>query len=69
MFCIACFAFSVFQMGYGSRALEMLQQYYEGRVPSLVESDNLPQQEAKTLSTEVRNILIQILILFGVVVR
>lgn len=39
-------------MGYGSRSLELLQQYFEGKIPSLVEADNVPQQEADTVDTE-----------------
>ena len=42
-------------MGYGSRALELLTSYYEGKITSLAETDNEPQQEAETLSTEVKD--------------
>ncbi|KAL5596538.1 hypothetical protein BROUX41_006764 [Berkeleyomyces rouxiae] len=33
-------------MGYGSRALELLTDYYEGRFASLSEGDDLPMEEA-----------------------
>ena len=46
-----------FQMGYGGRALELLQQYFEGKIPSLVEMDNIPQQDADTVDAEVDNSL------------
>lgn len=31
-------------MGYGTRAMELLQQYYEGKQPSLSE-DTVPDEE------------------------
>ena len=40
-------------MGYGSRALELLQQYYEGKVLSLTEGDTAVPQEAQTVTSEV----------------
>ena len=40
-------------MGYGARAMELLETYYEGKIPSLVEVDNEPQQEAETVEAEV----------------
>ena len=43
-------------MGYGTRALELLQQYYEGRIPSLTETDDTqPQLEAENIQSEVFN--------------
>ena len=39
-------------MGYGSRALELLTQYYEGQIPNLSEADTASQQP-ETLLTEV----------------
>ena len=38
-------------MGYGSRALELLKQYYEHRIPSL--SEDSEEKEAKTISEDV----------------
>ena len=49
VYCIVYFS----QMGYGGRALELLQQYFEGKIPSLVEIDNIPQQDADTVDAEV----------------
>ena len=34
-------------MGYGSRALELLQQYYEGKMPSLDEGSDSDDAEAQ----------------------
>ena len=34
-------------MGYGTRALHLLQQYYEGRVPSLEESTQEDDQASR----------------------
>ncbi len=44
---------SCFQMGYGSRALELLQQYYEHRIPSLSETDAASLGTAPAVDTEV----------------
>lgn len=42
-----------FQMGYGSRALQLLQMYYEGRFPCLEEKLLETSQEIHTVSSEV----------------
>ena len=41
------------QMGYGSRALHLLQMYYEGRFPCLEEKVLETSQEIHTVSSEV----------------
>ena len=41
-------------MRYGSRALGLLEKYYKGEVPSLVEMDNQPLQQAETVDKQVR---------------
>ncbi|XP_014674261.1 PREDICTED: N-acetyltransferase 10-like [Priapulus caudatus] len=41
-------------MGYGSRALQLLQKYYEGKFPSL---DDPPKETADTVGSEVSNLL------------
>lgn len=41
-------------MGYGSRALELLEKYYLGKMTSLTETENpLPTQEAHTVDDQV----------------
>lgn len=40
-------------MGYGSRALQLLQMYYEGRFPCLDEKVLEMSQEIRTVSSEV----------------
>ena len=40
-------------MGYGSRALQLLQMYYEGRFPCLEEKALETSQEIHTISSEV----------------
>lgn len=40
-------------MGYGSRALQLLQMYYEGRFPCLEEKVFETPQEIHTVSSEV----------------
>lgn len=40
-------------MGYGSRALQLLQMYYEGRFPCLEEKVLEASQEIRTVSSEV----------------
>lgn len=40
-------------MGYGSRALQLLQMYYEGRFPCLEEKVVETSQEIHTVSSEV----------------
>lgn len=40
-------------MGYGSRALQLLQMYYEGRFPCLEEKVLETSQEIHTVSSEV----------------
>lgn len=39
-------------MGYGSRALQLLEEYYEGRVPCLSESEQF-EKTTKVKSVEV----------------
>ncbi|KAI0242812.1 RNA cytidine acetyltransferase [Lamellibrachia satsuma] len=39
-------------MGYGSRALEILQQYYEGKIPNLSETESQPVQEAPSVESD-----------------
>ena len=41
------------QMGYGSRALQLLQMYYEGRFPCLEEKVLETSREIHTVSSEV----------------
>jgi N-acetyltransferase 10 len=40
-------------MGYGSRALQLLQMYYEGKFPCLEEKVLETPQEIRTVSSEV----------------
>lgn len=42
-------------MGYGSRALQLLQMYYEGRFPCLEEKVIETSQGIHTVSSEVSN--------------
>ena len=42
-------------MGYGSRALELLEKYYQGKIPNLTEEEDEPKQEADVVEPEVRN--------------
>ncbi|XP_007468139.1 PREDICTED: N-acetyltransferase 10 [Lipotes vexillifer] len=44
-------------MGYGSRALQLLQMYYEGRFPCLEEKVLEPSQEIHTVSSEAVSLL------------
>lgn len=41
-------------MGYGSRALQLLQMYYEGKFPATDESVQQNQSEITSVSSEVR---------------
>lgn len=43
----------VYQMGYGSRALQLLQLYYEGKFPTMDESTGLNHSEITSVSSEV----------------
>lgn len=43
----------VYQMGYGSRALQLLQMYYEGKFPTMDESAGLNHSEITSVSSEV----------------
>lgn len=43
----------VSQMGYGSRALQLLQMYYEGKFPTMDESTGLNHSEITSVSSEV----------------
>lgn len=43
----------VHQMGYGSRALQLLQMYYEGKFPTMDESTRSNHNEITTVSSEV----------------
>lgn len=43
----------VYQMGYGSRALQLLQMYYEGKFPTMDESTGLNHSEITSVSSEV----------------
>lgn len=45
------------QMGYGSRALTLLQMYYEGKFPCLEEETVQKPKEITTVSSEVGNFL------------
>lgn len=40
-------------MGYGSRALQLLQMYYEGKFPTMDESTGLNHSEITSVSSEV----------------
>ena len=44
-------------MGYGCRALELLQKYYEGKIPSLNEEEPDIQEEATKIDSQVLHIL------------
>ena len=44
-------------MGYGCRALELLQKYYEGKIPSLNEEEPDIQEEATKIDNQVLPIL------------
>lgn len=44
---------SVHQMGYGSRALQLLQMYYEGKFPTVDESAQSHHNEIASVSSEV----------------
>lgn len=41
-------------MGYGSRALQLLQMYYEGKFPTMDESSQSSHREITSVSSEVR---------------
>lgn len=41
-------------MGYGSRALQLLQMYYEGKFPTMDESTNSNYNKITSVSSEVR---------------
>lgn len=41
------------QMGYGSRALQLLQMYYEGKFPTMDESTHSNHNEITSVSSEV----------------
>lgn len=41
-------------MGYGSRALQLLQMYYEGKFPTMDESSQSSRGEITSVSSEVR---------------
>lgn len=43
----------VHQMGYGSRALQLLQMYYEGKFPTMDESTRSNHNEITSVSSEV----------------
>lgn len=43
----------VYQMGYGSRALQLLQMYYEGKFPTMDESTHSNHNEITSVSSEV----------------
>lgn len=40
-------------MGYGSRALQLLQMYYEGKFPTMDESTHSNHSEITSVSSEV----------------
>lgn len=44
---------AVCQMGYGSRALQLLQMYYEGKFPTMDESTGSNPNEITSVSSEV----------------
>ncbi|CAB1447499.1 unnamed protein product [Pleuronectes platessa] len=44
-------------MGYGSRALQLLQMYYEGKFPTMDESTNLNPNEITSVSSEAVSLL------------
>ena len=41
-------------MGYGSRSLELLQMYYEGKFPTMSENGHAGDSEITTVGSEVR---------------
>lgn len=49
-------------MGYGSRALQLLQMYYEGKFPTMDESTQSNHNEITSVSSEVRRCFQQHLI-------
>ncbi|XP_067902529.1 RNA cytidine acetyltransferase [Heterodontus francisci] len=48
-------------MGYGSRAIELLQMYYEGKFPCLEEQENHKSTEITTVSSEAISLLEEML--------
>ncbi len=46
----------VHQMGYGSRALQLLQMYYEGKFPTMDENTNSNHNEITPVSSEVKQL-------------
>ena len=40
-------------MGYGTRAMQLLEQYYEGKIPSLTEDDSEDEEKIDTFSGNV----------------
>lgn len=51
--CVVHCASAVHQMGYGSRALQLLQMYYEGKFPTMDESAHANNSEITSVSSEV----------------
>ena len=44
-------------MGYGSRALSQLKNYYEGKIPNLMETEDVTQQVVPSIDSQVsRNV-------------
>lgn len=56
------------QMGYGSRALHLLQMYYEGKFPCLEEKVTKAPKEITTVSSEVGCFLYNLCTIFPVAV-
>ena len=55
------------QMGYGRKAMEILQNYFEGKIPNL--DENGTESEVKTVQPEVRKALLLICIEMTYIVK
>ena len=49
------------QMGYGARAMELLEKYYEGKVPSLVENEEEAERQVDVVPSQVAALLLLLL--------
>ena len=48
-------------MGYGARAMELLEKYYEGKVPSLVENEEEAERQVDVVPSQVVALLLLLL--------
>uniref|UniRef100_A0ABI7Z3Z5 RNA cytidine acetyltransferase n=1 Tax=Felis catus TaxID=9685 RepID=A0ABI7Z3Z5_FELCA len=58
---MALYVASHYKMGYGSRALQLLQMYFEGRFPCLEEKVLETSQEIRTVSSEAVSLLEEVI--------